>query len=392
MDRNLFRYDDVSGRPRRKANLFAWTIAILLLSGFALAAWLGSFYIFSQPERPDSYRLLQKLGKIDDPKRFQLTAAPPGEFLTSKKLYDRYSALRPAELAKVNAVLARDYIRNFEQTPHPVPYVIGRFTIMDTRELGSSDVFTGGVAALTNAVDYGELLMEHIYPADAQAVPLMKETLVTGLEIRLDRGHDLSAVVHVERLEDGRIMVTAVPLLYGSYTVTQGRGTFTLQPPFSLNLAAGWPIFKDSIRRKAELRFAGYRQKNAAPGQGITIPGIGVTPPPASPTNELVRVEAAEPIDTPPPAFDSPKPTAIAKATPTPKGRRQGRAGNESVSFSVGDRGHRPSLSLANRGGAGCAAGHEQCHSRLHRRRRRLENLSRGQDACRSPHYNGRPG
>src|SRR4051794_41789494 len=85
MDRSLFRYDDTYGRPRRKANLFGWTIAILLLTGLALAAWLGSFYIFGQPERPDSYRILQKLHKIEQPKRFQLTAAPAGGILSTKQ-------------------------------------------------------------------------------------------------------------------------------------------------------------------------------------------------------------------------------------------------------------------------------------------------------------------
>ena len=82
MDYGVSPYDEPYARPRRGTNYFAWTIAILLLTGFALAAWLGSFYIFDQPERPESYRILQRLHKIDQPKRFQLTAAPAGEFLT----------------------------------------------------------------------------------------------------------------------------------------------------------------------------------------------------------------------------------------------------------------------------------------------------------------------
>ncbi len=176
------------------------------------------------------------------------------------------------------------------------------------------------MASITNASDYGELLLEHIYPADAQALPLMKETLVTGLEIRLDRGHDLSAVVHVERLDDGRVMVTAVPLLYGSYTVTQGRGTFSLEPPFALNMAAGWPIFKESTRRKAEIRFAAYRQTVAPPAQGVRLPGLNAAVVPSPPANELVRVEPAQPLETPPPGFDSPTPAPVAKISPTPKG------------------------------------------------------------------------
>lgn len=317
MDRTLFRYDEPYARPRRKANLFGWTIAILLLIGLTFAAWLGSYYIFGQPERPDSYRILQKLHKIEAPKRFQLTAAPPGEFLNGKQLHDRYSAMRPAELAKANAVLARNYIRNFEQMAGLVTYVIGRYTIMEARELAPDDLFTSGMVALTNATEAGELLMEHVYPADAQAVPLMKQTLATGLEIKLERAHDLSAVIHAERLPDGRIMITTVPLLYGSYTVTQGRGTFSLEPPFDLNMAAGWPLFKDSIRRKAEIHYASYRQKTAPPTHGIPLPGLDATPTPGVTTNALVRVEAATPVTQP---TATPAPVVAAKATPTPKG------------------------------------------------------------------------
>ena len=80
-----YEEEPYSRRPQR-INYFAWTVAILLLIGIALAAWLGSFYIFSQPERPDSYRILQKLHKIEAPKRFELTAAPAGEFLNASEL------------------------------------------------------------------------------------------------------------------------------------------------------------------------------------------------------------------------------------------------------------------------------------------------------------------
>src|SRR5467141_4519070 len=184
MDHGVYPYDDPYARPRRRINYFAWTVAILLLTGFTLAAWLGSFYIFDQPERPDSYRILQRLHKIELPKRFELTAAPAGEFLNAKQLYDRYVEMGSAELAKTNAELTRNYIRNYQQVRGLVPYVIGRFAIMEARELGPNDVFLSGMVALTNAVDHGELLMEHVYPADPQALPLMKQTLGMGLEIK----------------------------------------------------------------------------------------------------------------------------------------------------------------------------------------------------------------
>jgi hypothetical protein len=326
MDYSGFPYEEPYARPRRRVNYFAWTVAILLLSGFALVSWLGSLYIFDQPERPDSYRILQRLHKIDPPKRFELTAAPAGEFLNAKQLYDRYIGMGSAELAKANAELMRNYIRNYQQVRGLVSYVVGRYKVVAARELGPGDVFTSGMVALTNAVDNGELLMEHLYPANQEMLPLMKQTLSVGLEVKLERTHDVSAVIHAERLADGRIMISAVPLLYGSYTVTRGLGTFRLEPPLSLNLAAGWPLFKAKERTAIEQHYADYNQKvAAAEGGPIPIPGLSpsATPPPAE--NQLVRVEQAKPVDT---AAVTPTPTKfekVAKSTLSPKGRKMAR-------------------------------------------------------------------
>src|SRR5947207_14839067 len=115
MEPDLFRFDDHHRFKRKKTNYFAWTILVLFLSGVALAAWLGSFYIIGQPERPESYRILKKLHKIEAPKRFALTAAPAGELLSPQQLYSRYLARGPAELARRDAELTRNFIRNFRQ-------------------------------------------------------------------------------------------------------------------------------------------------------------------------------------------------------------------------------------------------------------------------------------
>ena len=317
MDRDLFRFDERYYRPRRKTNYFGWAITHLLLMGFAIAAWLGSYYIFGQPERPDSYRILKKLHKIDPPRRFELTAAPKGEFLSAKQIFDRYSNMRPAELQRANAELARNYIRNFQQVRGLVPYVVGRYDIMEARELGQNDIFPSGMVALTRAVERGELLMEHLYPGDANDVPLMKQTLVVGLEIKLERTHDLSAIIHAERLLDGRLLITSIPLLYGTYTVTQGTETFSLEPPIDLNFAAGWPLFKDPQRRKAEIHYT-MHLAGAPPSPGGTVPIAGIaTSANTSNANELIRVEPALPPEGPKVATASPTPKAAAP-TSTP--------------------------------------------------------------------------
>src|SRR5438045_5610265 len=152
MAQEFFRYETPYGRPRQRTNYFAWTLAILLLTAFAFAAWLGSFYVFWQPERPDSYRVLKKLHRIDPPRRFELTAAPAGEFLNPKQLHDRYAPLGEAELSKANSELVRNYIRNFQQVHGLVPYVVGRFRIIDVHQLGGADVFTSGVVVIAAAI------------------------------------------------------------------------------------------------------------------------------------------------------------------------------------------------------------------------------------------------
>ena len=323
MDYGLYRYDEPYSRPvRRRINYFAWTVVILLLTGFALAAWLFSFYVFGQPERADSYRILQKLHKVEPPKRFELTAGPAGEFLSAKQLYDRYNAMGAAELGRTNAELARNYIRNFQQVRGLVPYVVGRYVIEEARELSSSDIFTTGMIALTNSVENPELLMEHLYPAEPPTVPLIKQTLTPGLELKLDRAHDLSAVIHVERFNDGRIMLTAVPLLYGTYTVMRGTGTFSLEPPLALNLDAGWPLFKEQSRLRAEMHYTQFKQGRVQPETSaqVAIPGFAPSGTPPPPENQLVRVEPAKAI-TPPPVVQVQAKGKGAKATPTPKGK-----------------------------------------------------------------------
>ena len=318
MDYGYFHYDEPYARPRRRVNYFGWTLAILLLTGAALAAWLLSFYIFGQPERPESYRLLQRLHKVDPPKRFELTAAPPGEFLTPKQLQERYAAMGTAELAKTNAELARNYIRNFQGVRGLVPYIVGRYVIEEARELGPRDIFTSGMVALTTAVDNGALLMEHVYTADPPALPLLKQTLTPGLEMKLERTHDLSVVIHAERLSDGRMLITAIPLLYGTYTVTRGPGTFTLEPPLTLHLEGGWPLFKEQERVHAEMQYADNR-RGASPQGTMPIPGLAPsgTPPPAE--HSLVRVESAKAVQPVAPATPTPAMIAAAKASPTPK-------------------------------------------------------------------------
>jgi hypothetical protein len=283
-------FDSLSAPPRRD-NLFLWTVFILLLVGFTMACWLGSFYIFGHPEDIRSYRILQKLHKLDPPKRFEITAAPAGEFLTAQKLFQRYNTYPPLRLKAENDELLRMYITNYQSTKKLVPYIVGRFTILDSRELTPADVFPSGVAAIAQAADYPQVLLEHIYTAEAKDVPALKAMLKTGLDVKLAKTLDLAAVIHIQRLENGNLQFTAVPLLYGSYALKQGEGAFSLQPPPGINLAAGLPVIRGPALDQTLQLFAQYQSKNTPVSNALDQP-MATPASSAPPASELVRLDA----------------------------------------------------------------------------------------------------
>jgi hypothetical protein len=312
MNDDLFS-NDYKPTPHRRDNLFGWTVAILFFLGLALGCWIGSYYIFGHPEKPRSYRILQKLKKVEPPRRFELTAAPPGEFLTAQKLFDRYGTMPALQFQDENAELLRTYIRNYEQTKKLVPYVIGQFRIISARELTEDDVFRSGFVALAQSVDLPQVYVEQLFPAPAESVPALKRMLAEGLEMKLARSLDLSAVIHIVKHEDGRMQFTVVPLLYGSYAMKQGAGTFSLEPPEALNLDAGVPVVKAApfakIAASAKPSKVPRTTAPAATASAVT----GIVRPPAPVPEELVRVQPAVTQ-----ATASPTPAEVVKPTPPP--------------------------------------------------------------------------
>lgn len=310
---DFYGYDDHGEESKGRGNLFLWTVFILLLIGVAFACWLGSFYIFGHPEEPGPYRFLKKIGKIEPPRRFEVTAAPQGEFLSPQKLFDRYGRMTPRELEEENGRLLRDYIKNYREAKRPVPYVTGRFLILDAYDLRKVDVFSSGVVALAQAAEFPQVVIEHVYCAPARHVPSLRALLRTGLDMKIEKTNDLSALLHVERLEDGYLQFTVMPLLYGNYALKQGVGTFNLEPPAELNIETGLPVIKKPTFDAGLKKFADYRRAHALPGTELT--GRGGT----KPTPELVRVDTVEPGTAVPPTGALPP---VPVATPLPMAGR----------------------------------------------------------------------
>ena len=304
-----FSYHTDQPAPRKDGSLFAWTIVILLLIGFAICCWVFSFYVFGHPEKAFSYSILSKLKKLEAPKRFEVTAAPQGEFLSAQQLWDRYNKMTNRELERASETLLRNYLRNYKLTSDKVPYVVGSFNILDSYELGETNLFSSGVVALAHATDAPQVLLEHVFTADKRAIPILHRMLLTGLNLRFDKTVDLSAVVNVTRLKDGRLQFTAVPLLYGSYTTSSGAGTFSLEPPARLNVAAGLPVVDPPAVQEATEKLAAHR---ARAGLDATE-GASATP---RPQMRLVRVERPKPVSETAVPAPTPAPTPLPEDAP----------------------------------------------------------------------------
>ncbi|MFM8717650.1 MAG: hypothetical protein ACKOF3_12850, partial [Spartobacteria bacterium] len=219
--------DSDSSKSTRKdeGGLFGWTILILIFIAIAITCWIGSFYIFGHPEKPFSHEVLTKLKKIEPPKRFELTEAPRGEFLRAPQILERYGKMKPRQLERTNEILIRNYIRNYKPADGLVPYVLGTFNILDSFELTSNDYFPSGVAALAVSKDDPRLLIEQIFSSGKRVSPTLHRTLLTGLDIDLKRENELAAIIHIERLKDGRLKLTTVSIMYPSYESASSDGT-----------------------------------------------------------------------------------------------------------------------------------------------------------------------
>ncbi len=338
-------------RPLRRDSgnrFFIWSVVLLLMTGLCFASWIGSFYVFKHPENPKCYRILKKFKRIDPPKRFAVTEAPKGEFLSAAKLIERFGKLGKLELAYENEVLMRNYLTNFRESGRKVPYVSGKFQIVQSFDLGRADWFPGGAVAIAQSENLPQMLVEFVFPAGPENVPAIRETVTMGVDVTLHRSQDLWALVHVERHADGRMQFTALPLPYGGWQLKSGTGSFTLQSPeelsrdekLELNLAAGLPIVRDprlaaalaehkDFRRKALARagddqaaLAGPElvryeppkatEENPGDGGGNAQAKTETRPVPA-PTPRSAQI--ARPVPTPAPAVPLP-PRPIVKSRP----------------------------------------------------------------------------
>ncbi len=318
-DKNLYGYHGHGGH-RRGGNssdgLFGWTIFIFLLIGFVFLCWMGSYYIFARPEKASNYRLLHRLHKLEPPQRFEITAAPRGEFLKPSQLLERFGEMTPGEINRNNETLLRAFIRNYHQNRDLVPYAVGTYRVIGTLPLSDQTFCSSGLVALLQAVEQPEVLLEQLFTASNKNLPALQQALQNGQEIKLEKPLDLSAIVHIDRLPDNRIKLTAMPLLYGTYGSGEGKASFSLEPPDTLNLDAGLPVVKAADIEQLSGGILALTKGNKKTGHLTRITEETPTPTPEPSIAKAIPV--GTPLASPPPNTNAElaDQTTVARAIP----------------------------------------------------------------------------
>jgi hypothetical protein len=215
--------------------------------------------------------------------------------------------------------LLRSYLRNYDHQVGKVPYVTGKYTVLDAFPMSGSQYFGPGVVALAQSNEVPTIYIEAIFPAPTEQLANMQRVLVTGLGLELRRSFDLTAIVHITNLGGGRLLFTCMPLLYSSYG--QSGSSFQLEPPPALYVKSGLPLVSNNQFEAAETRFAQYRRAAGSQVASTNTPSTKAPSTNASPgvsvsTNPtLVAALRAAPVSTPTPALLLKNPHASA----TPK-------------------------------------------------------------------------
>ena len=154
-------------QPQGRDSLFSWTVGLFVFAGVVVVCWLGSFYVTGHPEQPTMYSILRSANQVGAQARFETTAAPQGKFLSAKDAFDSFSQMTSLQLDHENAKLLRNYIRNYKDLSRPVPYLHGKFVVIQAYSLSKSDFIAEGLVVLTQAVDHPQVWSRSSAPHQA---------------------------------------------------------------------------------------------------------------------------------------------------------------------------------------------------------------------------------
>lgn len=195
---------------------------------------------------------MDKLGRLPELKRYTVLDVPNGNSLAPRELYRKFFGIKDDDLARLNALLVRNYLTNFER-PLMLTYVEGDYQIMEKRPLTADDFLVSGYAIRAKAMvkpdDFTQpapypVIIEYVFPTDDRRVGgLFNE----GDVLTVRKSPNCAAIIHVARVQDGdgpALCLTVIPIAYGPYHIDDA-GSFGIDPPAKIQPGAGFPVFKD---------------------------------------------------------------------------------------------------------------------------------------------------
>jgi hypothetical protein len=237
--------------PPRRPAYYWWLLANVLALCFAIVSWVVCLDVFGNPETPRNYGILKLLGRSPVLKRYTVLDVPNGNSLSPRELYSRYMSYGEPESARVNSLLMRNYLTNFDR-PLLLTYIEGDYQVVGVRKLGPKDFLDPGVVvraqALVKPNDFTKpmpypVFIEYVFPTDQAAV----DAFHVGDILSVKKSPNCAAVVHFSKVihdDDPALMLTVIPIAYGPYRIGEGQ-SFEIEPPLDLRPAAGFPMFKD---------------------------------------------------------------------------------------------------------------------------------------------------
>ena len=232
-------------------SLFWWTISIIVLFGMATFSWFFCIYVFNHPERPFSYNLLNRFQKLDIIKAVDEKDPHPGKTLTPRDLNETFYNFTEENFAQKNHELRRGYITNYRNDR--ALYIKGRFRIISARPLGEGDFFTQGLVARAVALADGEhefrnVVLEYILPGKTLKGAMFHIGDLVEVDMSRKKRRTFTSVVNVAREGEDRLVISAVPLIYGKFELDTAKGqAIECAPPGLVNISAPLPVTEDSI-------------------------------------------------------------------------------------------------------------------------------------------------
>lgn len=243
---------------RKRPPYFWWILAHALAICFSTVSWILSLFIFNNPELPQNYNILKKIGRAPVPQSFTALDAPQGESIRPETIYRNYALYalptNRKKLTKTNSRLLRAYLQSYTEDEKPT-YIEGNYRILQIRPLVETDILFPGFSIRAQALVQPDklrppgpypVLIEYLYPCDNKAAFTWFKP---GDLLNIQKIPNCATILHLSHLgtvDEPIINLTVAPVAYGDYKIGENR-TLSISPPTKLNLSATMPLFSEAL-------------------------------------------------------------------------------------------------------------------------------------------------